>query len=148
MGQIEWCKRQKDGIRIIEPNEIIAKDYFIKANNALITATVTPSDDWKAIGAYYACYDAIYAILQKAGIKCEIHDCSIALMPFLGFSDAEVEFVKGLKDNRTNAQYYVNRKFRIEDLDKIKDFILKCNELFEKADLNKIRQDIVNATKY
>jgi hypothetical protein len=31
MDQLEWCKKQKNGITIIEPNQNMAEDYFIKA---------------------------------------------------------------------------------------------------------------------
>jgi len=35
MEQIEWCLKQKSGIRIIEPNNNIANDYFKKAEDSL-----------------------------------------------------------------------------------------------------------------
>jgi len=145
MDQLEWCRKQKSGIVIIEPNENVAEDYFVKADNSISMAIAAKTNDWKAIGLYYACYDALYALLQKAGIKCEIHECSIALMSFFRFSEPEINFIKDLKDNRKNAQYYIDRKFRVEDFNKVKDFVLRCREIFHNADFKKIRQEIIEA---
>lgn len=147
MDQLEWCKRKKRGIVIIEPSENVAEDYFAKADNSLGMVSTAKSEDWKAVGLYYACYDALYALLQRAGIKCEIQECSIALMKFFGFSDMEINFIKDLKENRKNAQYYVDRKFRVENLNKVKDFVLRCKEIFRNADFKEIRQEIIKALK-
>jgi len=145
MDQLEWCKKQKSGIIIIEPNQNVAEDYFVRSDNAISMANTSKTNDWKAVGLYYACYNAIYALLQKTGLKCEIHECSIALMKFFGFSEMEIDFVKELKSNRKNAQYYVDREFKVEDFNKVKDFVLNCKEISHKADFKKIRQDIIKA---
>ncbi len=142
MEQLDWCKRQKKGIRLIEPNENVARDYFVKADNALIMASTVESGEWKATGAYYACYDALYALLQMAGVKCKIHDCSIALMRFFDFQNEDIEFVKGLKLNRINAQYYVGREFALGDTKMVKDFVLRCRKISKGADFGKIREKI------
>jgi hypothetical protein len=147
MDQIEWCNKQKSGITVVEPNQNMAEDYFIKADNSLSMANTAKTNDWKAIGLYYACYDSLYALLQKAGVKCEIHECSIVLMGFFGFFESEINFVKELKGNRKNAQYYVDREFKVEDFNKVKDFILKCRELFHRADFKRIRTEIIQAVK-
>lgn len=147
MDQLEWCRKQKSGITIVEPNQNMAEDYFIKADNSLSMASTSKTNDWKAIGLYYACYNSIYALLQKAGIKCEIHECSIALMNFFEFSESEINFIKELKGNRKNAQYYVDREFKVEDFNKVKDFILRCRERFHKADFRKIKNEIIKAVR-
>jgi len=143
MVNIKWCAKLKNGIKLIEPNQNVAESYFLKADNAISNAITSKTEEWKAISAYYACYDAIYAMLQKVGIKCENHECSIALMEFLGFSSEEINFIKDLRDNRESAQYYVNKPFKVEDLNKVKDFVLKCREMFYKSDFNKIRDAII-----
>lgn len=147
MDQIEWCKKQEKGIKITEPNELMAKDYFIKADNSLIMINTVPSKDWKAIGSYYACYNALYALLQKAGIKCEIHECSIALMKFFGFSNSDIDFIKELKTDRTNAQYYIDKEFKVGDLNKVKDFVLKCKKIFNEENFKEIRKKIIQIVK-
>ena len=34
---------------------------------------------------YYVCYNALYSLLVKCGIKCEIHDCNFKLMFLFDF---------------------------------------------------------------
>jgi len=41
------------------------------------------SNMWLATTKYYCEYFAIYAVLMKLGIKCEIHECTIKLVEFL-----------------------------------------------------------------
>ncbi|MEA2003961.1 MAG: hypothetical protein U9O53_03295 [archaeon] len=48
------------------------------------------------ITAYYACYNALYSILMKCGIKSEIHDCTIELMDFFDFEAKDIEFITQL----------------------------------------------------
>lgn len=143
MDKIDWCSKKERGIRIIEPNKRIADDYIRKSDDSIKVMSLPVAEDWKIISAYYACYDALYALLQKAGIKSEIHECSIALMAFFGFSDEETEFMKGLKRKRINAQYYVNRESNLGDTDRIKDFVLKCKHIMHSADFNDIRKAVV-----
>ena len=143
MDKIEWCKRKEKGVRIIEPNDHIAGDYLRKSDDAIKVMATSPAEDWKIVGAYYACYDALYALLQKAGIKCEIHDCSIALMEFFGFSAEEKSFMVDLKNKRIDAQYYVNREARLGDANHIKDFVLKCKQIIHTADFKDIRREII-----
>jgi len=147
MTDIDWCKQQKKGIRIIEPNKHIADEYIKKSDVSLTVMTSSPNEEWKIICAYYACYDAIYALLRKAGIKCEIHECSIALMEFFGFSDNDISFMSDLKKKRIDAQYYVNKNVHLKDMNEIKDFVLKCKQIIHSANFEEIRQKITNALK-
>jgi uncharacterized protein (UPF0332 family) len=142
MEKIDWCKKQKRGIRKIEPSSNVAKDYFSKADNSLAVMESSPNDEWKVISAYYACYNSIYALLQKAGIKCEIHDCTLALMVKFDFSDTEISFMKELIIARHNAQYYTDKPFLTPNKDKVKDFVLVCKNKAEILDFNKIIEDI------
>lgn len=142
MASIEWCKNQNKGIRFTKPNSVIANDYIRKADEALNVLQVSPSKEWKAVSAYYACYDALYALLQKAGIICEIHDCSIALMYFFGFTQEEMKFMEDLKTQRTNAQYYTDRSFYVAEINKIKEFVLNCKNKLQTLDLEKIKNKI------
>ena len=141
MEKLEWCK--KKGLRFIEPSKIIAKDYFRKADEALKLTTETESREWKAISSYYACYDALYALLQIAGIKSGIHECTIELMSFFGFSEETKEFMFYLKKQRENAQYYVNRPFSLADSAHIKKFVLSCKERLEELDFEDVKNRII-----
>ena len=62
---------------------------------------------------------------MKCGIRCEIHDCTIELMELFGFTGDEVAFMKKLKDDRIQAQYYL-KQVELKDQDGVKGFILKC----------------------
>jgi len=79
---LAWCLKQKHGIRIVEPNEDLAKAYLKKAISALNTMTAAlkiQETDWIATTAYYARYFALYSLLVKIGVKSEIHDCTIRM---------------------------------------------------------------------
>lgn len=100
MNKLDWCKKKKEGIEIVEPNENLAESYMNKSENSLKTMNTTPAEDWKITTAYYSCYQALYALLRRTGIKSEIHDCTIELMQFFDFTEEDIEFLKKLKDKR------------------------------------------------
>ncbi len=88
--------------------------------------------------AYYACYNSLYAILQKAGIKCEIHSCTIELMDQISlFTKEDIKFMQDLKEIRQKNQYYL-KNILIDDLDRVKSFIIKCKQVSEDTDLKKL----------
>ena len=136
--KIKWCLRKKEGISIVEPNENLSNEYRKEADNTLETMLETKGK-WKIIMAYYSCYSALYSILIKAGIKCEIHSCSIALMGMIGFDKEDIKFMEKLKDDRTNVQYYLKEK-ELEDESKVKEFLLKCKDIANKIDAQKIKE--------
>ena len=96
--------------------------------------------DWVATTAYYSRYFVLYALLQKCGIKSEIHDCTISLMHFL-FVDEDIipkELYTELllaKDLRVDAQYYVTEQIDEEKLKAdsatVRNFVLKMEEVIE-----------------
>ena len=86
---LKWCCGKKEGIRLIEPNENTYQAYLLEADNSL-AAMGKNSGTWKVVTGYYSCYSALYALLQKTGIKCEIHDCTLELMNYFGFSKEEI----------------------------------------------------------
>ncbi|MCK4730776.1 MAG: hypothetical protein KAT28_05655 [Candidatus Aenigmarchaeota archaeon] len=106
LSKLEWCCIQKEGIQLIEPNERLAKDYINNADSDILDMKKV-SKKWKNIVAYYACYNAFYSILQKTGIKCEIHSCTIELTKLFALSKNQQEFFKDLKSCRINVQYYL-----------------------------------------
>lgn len=129
LSKIEWCCLQKDGIRIIDPNERLGKEYLINSDLDFADMRKT-SLKWKNIVAYYACYNAFYALLQKIGIKCEIHDCTLELINFInGFSKEQVALIKKLKENRIGVQYYLRAPQAIDE-QAVADFILTSKQIF------------------
>src|SRR3989344_8166585 len=85
-GKILWCFKQKKGIKLVKPNENLCNAYLKKSNNALKSMQLNMESkiyEWAVEAAYYARYYSIYALLQKLGLKSEIHDCSIILIKYL-----------------------------------------------------------------
>ncbi|MBU0460659.1 MAG: HEPN domain-containing protein [Nanoarchaeota archaeon] len=159
-SHVSWCWKQKRGIKLEQPNANLCNVYIKKAKsslNMLESATEKDEIDWISTTAYYARYFAFYALLQKCGIKSEIHDCTISLMSFLFVEDNLVEehFYKELqlaKELRVDTQYYVTEEI---DLDKLKkdsetarSFVLKMEEVIEnltEEQVKTIREKLNNA---
>jgi uncharacterized protein (UPF0332 family) len=133
--------RKKKGISLEEPNNNLCTVYIKKAKSALnmLNSAIEKDEvDWIATTAYYSRYFALYALLQKCGIKSEIHDCTILAMHFLLVEEdiLEEHFYDELclaKELRVDVQYYVT-----EELDKEKlktdsetavNFVLKMEEV-------------------
>lgn len=143
MDKMNWCKNQTKGIELIESKEHLSKSYFGEAEETLRELKEV-SGKWKLIMAYYSCYNALYSILMKIGVKCEIHDCTIELMNLLDFSEEEISFLKKLKFDRIEAQYYL-KKIELKNPEKVKLFVNKCKEkLFDlnSEEINVIRNKI------
>ena len=148
---INWCLNQKRGIKLEKPNDNLARTYVKKAKSALnmLSAAIEMDEiDWIATTAYYARYFALYALLQKCGIKSEIHDCTIKLLKFLFVDDLLSEELyqelKVAKQLRVDTQYYVADEL---DLTKIKqeaemarEFVLKVEEVVDIISLAQIEE--------
>lgn len=143
MKQVSWCLKQKKGIELISLKPHLAVQYMKEADETLENVFVTKKK-WKVITSYYSCYNAFYAILMYCGIKCEIHDCTLSLLPFFGFDNDEINFFRDLKDKRIQSQYYLKETKIPGEID-IKKFVLKCkfvlNSLSSK-DIEEIRNRI------
>lgn len=137
MVNISWCLKQKKGIELVEPNETLRDAYFKDADESLV-AMGNNKGKWKIITAYYACYNALYALLMKAGIKSEIHDCTIEMMAFFEFEKKEILFMKHLKKLRIDVQYYLKPAEEI-DLAEIKSFVLHCKVLSKSLTEDKVK---------
>ena len=158
-SHVSCCWKQKRGIKLEESNDNLCKAYIEKAKSALNmldSATEKAEVDWMATTAYYSRYFALYALLQKCGIKSEIHDCTISLMHFLFVEENIIEeqlYAELLlaKDLRVDTQYYVTEQIDKEKL-KIdsataKNFVLKMEEAIDKVTvihINMIRQKLGN----
>jgi len=107
--KITWCFKLKDGLRIFEPNERLAKSYLNEAKASLERAEKNFKDDdmlWTTVVIYYAEYYALYSFLQRIGVKCENHFCSILATGFL-LGDDKAETINRHKEKRIDAQYYM-----------------------------------------
>ena len=115
----------------------------------LSSATEKDEVDWIATTAYYARYFAFYSILQKCGIKSEIHDCTIFLMHFLFVEESLIDeqFYNELqlaKELRVDTQYYITDKLDKEklkqDSETARSFVLKMEEVIENLTEGKMIQ--------
>jgi len=159
-SNILWCWKQKRGIKLEKPNDNLCKAYVEKAKSALnmLDSAIEKEEiDWIATTAYYSRYFALYALLQKCGIKSEIHDCTISLMHFLFVEEniiPEELYTELLlaKDLRVDTQYYVTEQIDKEKLKTdsatARNFVLKIEEVIENVmpeQINKIRQKLTDA---
>jgi uncharacterized protein (UPF0332 family) len=135
---LKWCARQSKGIRIVKESTNLQKAYLKKSNEALRSMQVNAKegiDEWVISTSYYAKYFAIYALLSRLGIKCEIHDCTITLFGYL-FADKLPSFLEDLqqaKEDRVEAQYYTT-SIPIDSqkiASKTKEFVLKIEEIID-----------------
>lgn len=143
MDDLSWCLKQKKGIKLIEPNREIAKKYILDAQRDF-TLVDKKEPKWNIIKEYYVCYNSFYALLVRCGIKCEIHDCTIKLMPLFGFEEKFMEGLMDLKKERLGVQYYLGDS-KGDFFDFAKEFLEFCeSKLIELNDfqIEKIRKEI------
>lgn len=107
--KIMWCFKIKDGLRMAEPNERLSKSYLEQAKSSLNRAEKNFEDKdllWATVAVYYAEYYALYSFLQKIGLKCENHSCSILAVEFL-LGKEKTKTINEHKEKRIDAQYYM-----------------------------------------
>jgi len=154
MVSINWCCKQKDGIRIIEPNSNLSEGYLKMAEDALGTMNRERNFSlrFSVSACYYSMYYSLYSVLMKIGVKCEIHSCTIKFMKeFLSeFYDIEdIKIINKAFECRNNVQYYVDKIVQKKDVNfitfqapffhsKSKEILIKLNE----NQIKKIRNDI------
>lgn len=144
-NSLKWCFRVKDGLRLAEPNIMLAKSYLEQAKSSLERAEKNFRDKdllWTTVVIYYAEYYALYSFLQRIGIKCENHFCSILATTFV-LGEDKTRIINQHKDKRIDAQYYmkVGRGREVEKmLQEAKIFVSIFNELV----LNLDQQDTIS----
>lgn len=135
---LKWCAKQSKEIRIVKESTNLQNAYLKKSNEAMRSMQVNAKegiDEWVISTSYYAKYFAIYALLSRLGIKCEIHDCTIALFGYL-FADNLPSFFEDIqqaKEDRVEAQYYTT-SIPIDSqkiVSKTKEFVLKIEEIID-----------------
>src|SRR3989338_3429332 len=107
--KLQWCFGLKDGLQIAETYERLAKSYQEEAKASLERTEKNFKDGdmlWSTVVIYYAEYYALYAFLQRIGVKCENHFCSILAAGFLLGEDKGAT-INSHKDKRIDAQYYM-----------------------------------------
>jgi len=147
MKKISWCKKKEGGIKIQEPNDNLSQEYYENAEESLQvlrSITKTKSNMWLATTKYYIEYFAVYSVIMKIGVKCEIHDCTIALIKFLEEEDIIEKGISKIleedKELRIDNQYYLKNKTVDIDFEKFSEFLLSIKESLNKLDDNKIKE--------
>jgi len=138
-GYLKWCLKQSKGIRLVKPSENLMKAYLQKSRNALKSMEVNAKSgitEWAVSASYYAKYFAVYALLSKIGVKCEIHDCTIALFSYLfvdSVSSQVIQELKQSKEDRIEMQYYTREiKVDLEELmNQTKNFVLEMERIID-----------------
>ncbi|MBS1267293.1 MAG: hypothetical protein MAG795_01265 [Candidatus Woesearchaeota archaeon] len=130
MDRLKWCFNQRNGIKIIKPNKNVASSYLERAKSDYQVLN-NQNKVWKVIISYYVCYNGFYSVLAAYGIKSEIHSCTLALLSYFPRLKKYHDFMKQLKINRTNTQYYLKEPEQVEQ-NKIKEFLDLCElEIYE-----------------
>jgi len=143
---LRWCLKQAKGIRLVKPSENLVKAYLRKARSALKSMEVNAEagiTEWAVSASYYAKYFAVYALLQKIGIKCEIHDCTITLFDHL-FGDSIPKLLtqelRRSKEDRIEMQYYTQEiKMDLKQLmNQTKNFVLEIEKVMDGLNTERI----------
>ncbi|MBU0536704.1 MAG: hypothetical protein KKE20_07085 [Nanoarchaeota archaeon] len=119
--KLKWFFGIKEGLRIVEPNERLAKSYLEEAKASLGRAEKNFADGdllWTTVVIYYAEYYGMYSFLQRIGIKCENHSCSILAATLLLGKD-KIKTINDHQDKRIDAQYYM----KIDKEDKVGEML-------------------------
>ena len=144
MVSIAWCLKQKRGIHVEEPNENLCEEYLKTAEETLeiLKSIEGKSKVWLATTKYYCEYFAVYALLMRLGIKCEIHDCTIAVCSVLEQNNilpkGYTQILNDDKQLRIDNQYYLKNKEVPIDYDEMVTFVLTVKGCITKLTLEKI----------
>lgn len=106
---LKWCATLKDGPKIMAPDETLSKSYLAEARASLLRAEKNFAEGdllWTTVVAYYAEYYALYSFLQRIGVKCENHFCSILAVERL-LGEEKTRILSEHKGKRIDAQYYM-----------------------------------------
>jgi uncharacterized protein (UPF0332 family) len=148
--KLNWCFKLKDGLKIVEPNERLSKSYLEQAKSSLLRAEKDLNDKdfiWATVKIYYAEYYALYSFMQRIGVKCENHACSILATNVL-LGEDKTKTINLHKDKRIDAQYYmkVDQETKIIlMLQEAKMFVSNFDEIISnlsEADIKKHRNNI------
>jgi uncharacterized protein (UPF0332 family) len=141
--KLNWCFKLKDGLKIVEPNERLSKSYIEQAKSSLLRAEKDFNDKdllWSTVTIYYAEYYALYSFLQRIGVKCENHACSILAVTLL-LGEDKTRIINLHKDKRIDAQYYMKvdqeSKIRLM-LQEAKRFVSNFDEIVSNLSENEI----------
>ena len=150
-GDFKYCFIKSRGLRIINPNENLARVYTRKSKSALnmLNSAIEKKEyEWILDTSYYAKYFIVYALFMKAGIKSEIHDCTIFALKSL-FVEQEIvdeeiyEEIEKSKELRVDALYYdkdFGKEKIMERAVAAPEFCLKVERIIEEISAEDIKK--------
>ena len=97
---------------------------------------------WTTVTIYYAEYYALYSLLQRIGVKCENHSCSILAVGIL-LGEDKIKAINEHKDKRIDAQYYmkVDQKIKVKAmLTEAQNFISSLDGLISNLSEKEIKE--------
>ncbi len=148
--KLRWCFKIKDGLKIKKPNLDLARSYLEESKKSLKSAQERLDKKdylWATVIIYYAEYYALYSFLQRIGIKCENHSCSILTVQFL-LGKEKIKTIEEHKDKRIDAQYYIKivEEIKIEEmLREAKIFVSEFDNLvsgLSESEINNFRKNL------
>ncbi len=138
--------KKKKGIKLIQPNDNLFEEYIQTAEETLDILKIIKgkSKIWLATTKYYCEYFAVYALFMKLGIKCEIHDCTIAVCHLLEglniIPDGYSKILEEDKQLRIDNQYYLKNKDVPLDYNKVVEFVINLKNIGIKITKDKIEE--------
>jgi len=130
--KLKWCFKIKEGLRMVEPNERLSKSYLEHAKSSLLRAKKDFEDKdllWTTVTIYYAEYYALYSFLQRIGVKCENHSCSILAVSLI-LGTEKTKIIDEHKNKRIDAQYYM----KVDQESKVKIMLTEAQNFISKFD--------------
>ncbi len=152
MVNLNWCKKQQSGIKVVDPNINLSQDYIKSAEETLILLKdlTGKSNMWSATMKYYCEYFAVYSLLIRIGIKCEIHDCTIKISELLekeGILPVGTYLrLEKNKSLRIDNQYYLKNINVNINFSELSSFILQIKNISNTLtleEINKIRKSFI-----
>ena len=142
MVKLGWCGQH--GIKIIEPNENLSREYLTNAEETLrVLIQIENSPMWSATMKYYLEDFATYSFFMRLGVKSEVHECTIELCRFF---ESEGALFSGVADRlerdkqlRIDNQYYLKNKEVIIDEADLHEFIIQMRETILRMTDGRIR---------
>jgi len=148
-SKIDWCLENEKRMRMIPPNNNLAKAHIIKSKHNLNAADYNVSggfDDWAISQAYYAMYHGLLAILFKKGFESKNHECTINAIEYLietnqiNFSKEDIAFIrtteqmtsKDAKSLREEFQYGIEIK---ANKILLSNLIKRAKEIVERTEI-------------
>lgn len=140
MERLTWCKQK---IRITQPNKNLSEEYLRKAQRSLeATNKLQDNPEWQMTAAYYTMYFSVYSLLVRAGIRSEIHACTIAIADLFKLSKKEIKTIEQAQKARIDLQYYTDREHEHEEqlIQEAPNILLKCEELHNTITQEEIQE--------